>query len=111
MMHTNRSFSVTESTVENFIHWVKTHTLTLCSGFQIEHLVFLNDSSDENSLQEYAVIDSRSGKQIESITVSWIEADQLREMIQGYLDGSKGCDLGMVKFKVHPKGGDCRHCR
>lgn len=111
MMHQNRSFSVNDSTVDEFINWVKNHTMTLCSGFKIERLVFLNDSSSEDSLQEYAVIDTRSGKQIESITVSWIEADRLREMVQGYLNGSKGCDLGSVKFKVHPKGGDCRHCR
>lgn len=52
---------------------------TSCTAFRFGDLVFANDSSCGDSLQEYAVF--RGDALIESLTVSWIEPSRLIEMI------------------------------
>jgi hypothetical protein len=71
MIHNNRRFGVSEAAsvealVENFIQY----TWTLCTAFSLENLLCLNESFSEDGAQEYAVV--RDGRQIESITVSWM---------------------------------------
>jgi len=94
MIHGNRRFGVYEvasvgELVENFTQ----HTWTLCTAFSLENLLFLNDSFSEDSAQEYAVV--RDGRQIESLTVSWMSRAEAHNTIDAVLHGSE-VDYGPV---------------
>ena len=94
MIHGNRRFGVYEvasvgELVENFTQ----HTWALCTAFSLENLLFLNDSFSEDSAQEYAVV--RDGRQIESLTVSWMSRAEAHNTIDAVLHGSE-VDYGPV---------------
>jgi hypothetical protein len=55
--------------------------------------LFLNDSFSEDSAQEYAVV--RDGRQIESLTVSWMSRAEAHNTIDAVLHGSE-VDYGPV---------------
>ncbi len=94
MIHGNRRFGVYEvasvgELVENFTQ----HTWTLCTAFSLENLLFLNDSFSEDRAQEYAVV--RDGRQIESLTVSWMSRAEAHNTYH----------LKNLGLKVHPLAG------
>ena len=68
-------------------------TRTLCTGFSVQGLLFLNESFSEDGVQEYAVV--RDGQQIESMTVSWMSRAELHNTIDVLLQGSD-VDYGPV---------------
>ena len=53
------------------------YSWTLCSGFECLGFLYLNDSTSEDAAQEYAVVRKSDLVQVESITVSWMDADQI----------------------------------
>ena len=59
----------------------------LCNGIRWEGLLILNDATSEDAIQEYAVIDEKSGAQVESLTVSWMKASGLAETLTEIADG------------------------
>lgn len=81
-------------------------TWTSCTGFRWSTLTLLNDSTCEDALQEYAVI--RDGRQIESLTVSWMEPDRLAAMLRE-LELGGGADYGPVAIREHEEGA-CHAC-
>jgi hypothetical protein len=80
-------------------------TWTLCTGFLFEGLLFLNDSLSEDGAQEYAVV--REGRQIESITVSWLSRGEAHNTIDWLLRGG-GEDCGPVSPTLEPA--EDHHC-
>lgn len=69
MLHQHRRFGViTVQSAGELVENLTEHTWTLCTGFSLQGLLFLNDSFSEDGAQEYAVV--RDGRQIESLTVS-----------------------------------------
>ena len=97
MIHASRRFHLVEvdsvgQLVDDFVRC----TWTLCTGFSLQGLLFLNDSFSEDGAQEYAVV--RDGQQIESITVSWMSRAELHNTIDALLQGSD-VDYG----PVHPR--------
>ena len=58
------------------------YSWTLCSGFECLGYLYLNDSTSEDALQEYAVVRKSDLVQVESITVSWMEP----EVIAGFAE-------------------------
>lgn len=110
MMHTGRAHTIAPiddlaDLVEKLIH----HTWTLCTGFRWRDLVLLNDATSENGAQEYAVF--RDGRQVESLTVSWMTSLGLRVELEslssGRDDGATGAP--MQPRAVHPQGA-CHLC-
>ena len=86
MIHHNRTFHITEVyTAVDLAEKLTDHTWTLCTGFRLGDLLFLNDSFSEDTAQEYAVI--RDNRQIETITFSWIKQERALELIQWLTDG------------------------
>jgi len=86
------------------------HSWTLCSGFRIGHLLFLNDATSEDGAQEYAVFDERLGKQVESLTCSWFEEEDLERAIVKLLAGEGGCEpWGATPSLAHAEG-SCTRC-
>lgn len=111
MIHKKRGYSIYEcSTVEELAEKLTYHTWCACNGFRLGNLIFLNDSFSADSAQEYAVI--RDGRQIESLTVSWIKEEKLVIYLQQYLAGGglkPDEDMGPVEVTPH-KPGYCMHC-
>lgn len=109
-MHPERRFSVTNiASAEKLAMMLTAFTWTLCSGFEHEGFLFLNDSTRECGVQEYAVI--RDDRQVESITFGWCsDADALRyihELLAGDIE-----DLGPVQpITELAVGHTCPLCR
>ena len=86
MMHHHRRFAVTVvSSMEELTEKLTQHTWTLCTCFAYQGLLLANDSFSEDGAQEYAVY--REGRQIESLTVSWMTRERLQQVIEALLRG------------------------
>jgi hypothetical protein len=98
MIHSKRRFLVDRvSSAEKLAQKLCSITWTLCTGFELDGLLILNDSFSEDGAQEYAVM--RNGKQIESITFSWCSFESALEYIRGLLAGG-GDDYGSVSLRL-----------
>ena len=83
------------------------HTWTTCSAFSWRSLTLLNDSTGPDGAQEYAVI--RDGKQIESLTVSWMKPAELAALLEQYDRGEGAAMNAAVTLVEHPAG-CCPRC-
>lgn len=92
MIHNREWFVAQYDDVSEVADRLTSSTWTLCSGFQIGDVLLLNDSFSEDGGQEYAVIRALPDgtfKQIESVTVSWLDSPSLCEHIEGFLSGQE----------------------
>jgi len=110
MMHNNRRFHIKniETAVELAEQLTGAYAWTLCTGFELHGLLFLNDSFTEDSLQEYAVI--RAGRQVESVTFSWCDQATAENHIYDVLNGEE-VDLGPVEPRLDYESHLCQFCR
>lgn len=117
-MHKNRVFRVVDSmrgnppfTAGELARILTEQDWTTCSGFRIGPLVFLNDSTGPDGAQEYAVFHEPSGRQIESLTVSWMGTEKLKDCIERMLAGTyEGVEpWGTMPSLLHPEG-YCSRC-
>ncbi len=94
MIHDTRRFSVLDiATPEALAKTLTKRTLCGCNGFRLSgpfDLLFLNDSFSEDGAQEYAVV--KDGRQIESLTCSWMSEAELLSCIQQLQAGTLGND-------------------
>lgn len=75
MFHKNRTWSITKvSSIDELARNLYEDTWDTCTGFELEGVLYLNDSFCENSAQEYAVVVKEGNNyfQINSITFSWL---------------------------------------
>ena len=87
MIHHHRTFSVVVvDSLDELVQKLIDRTWTLCTCFAYHELLLANDSFSEDGAQEYAVY--KDGRQIESLTVSWMTRESLREVIQGLEEGA-----------------------
>ena len=110
MLHQNRMFGVIAvQSVGELVENLTEHTWTLCTGFSLEGLLFLNDSFSEDGAQEYAVV--RDGRQIESLTVSWMSRAEAWTDVDWLVRGGGG-DYGAVDIQMEPiEGHRCGLCQ
>ena len=110
MIHNKRTFHVgVVATPEELAEKLTGSTWTLCTGFELDGVLFLNDSFSEDSAQEYAVI--KDGHQVESITFSWCDRPQAEQLIQNIIAGHS-VDMGFVKPKIDANSRhSCHLCR
>jgi len=86
MLHHHRRFAVTVvPSIEELTEKLTEHTWTLCTCFAYQGLLLANDSFSEDGAQEYAVY--KDARQVESLTVSWMTQERLREVIEALLRG------------------------
>src|SRR5262249_33640923 len=86
MLHHHRRFAVTVvASIEELTEKRTHHTWTLCTCFAYHGLLLANDSFSADGAQEYAAY--REGRQIESLTVSWMTRERLQEVIEALLRG------------------------
>jgi hypothetical protein len=87
MIHHQRVFGVTViDDLAALVEQLTDRTWTLCTCFAYHELLLANDSFSEDGAQEYAVY--KDGRQIESLTVSWMTRESLAEVIQDLLSGA-----------------------
>lgn len=116
MLHQHRIWCV--STVEDadeLVTKLQSHTWCLCTGFRFGNTLWLNDSTSEDAIQEYAVVRATDGTQIESITVSWCEPDTLAQMIRDYDDPNYPTEIcygqiDLARVQSSEEHGTCHRC-
>ena len=109
MIHASRRCHLVEvDSVGQLVDDFKTCTWTLCTGFSLQGLLFLNNSFSEDGAPEYAVV--RDGQQIESLTVAWMSRAELHNTIDALLQGSD-VDYGPVHPVIdHAEDHHCPLC-
>lgn len=118
MLHRNRVWGVVEATQHPTLAAMLTdHTWTLCTGFRLGNYLLLNDSTSADAAQEYAVVRSDTGEQLESLTVSWMKFPQMLAHINCIVRGEYdhlGLGLGAIDVasQVQPadQHGRCPAC-
>ena len=93
MFHQKRRWSVSpvasaEELADKLVH----HSWTLCTAFELNGYLFLNDATSEDGAQEYGVVKRPTEadpvfRQVESITFSWCDLDQARNYIEAAVSG------------------------
>lgn len=108
MVHTKRCFNVAKaSSVDELAEQITQSTWALCTGFELDGYLFLNDSFTEDSAQEYAVV--KDCHQVESITFGWCSRERAAEHIRAVLAG-RHVDMGSFFPRLnHTKV--CHFCR
>lgn len=115
MLHTGRTFHVGDvASVEELAEKVTSTTWVLCTGFRLrvenQVLLFLNDSTSGDGIQEYAVF-AEDGLQLESITFGWCDQAQAERHIRAILAGQvvdMGCHQLRIDTSIHHL---CHLCR
>lgn len=119
MMHTRRSFQVSEAgSAEDLAEKLTGRTWTLCTGFRLGGYLFLNDSTSEDGAQEFAVVKlspdpGGAALQAESITYGWCDyqtgLDFVRRCLAGEYDPD-GIPLPGLTPETSERHGRCSLC-
>ena len=105
MLHTRRVWCISPAVSdEELARQLIEMTWCLCTGFELDGYLFLNDALSEDSAQEYAIVkrheDECSFLQVESITVSWCDLPQMLHYVQATLMGEY--DISDFVHEVSP---------
>ena len=103
---------------ETLAHELKRHAaLTLCTGFRLQGYLLLNDATHEDAAQEFAVLKEPTLTQIESLTISWMNFDDVCATIQATVAGDYDRQTLATFVSVTPdqietpaQHGRCRYC-
>jgi hypothetical protein len=99
-MHARRWCVGVVRDAEELAHRLIGRTWTLCTGFELDGYLFLNDSTSEDGAQEYAILKRPVDPggpfvQVESIAFGWCSPAQaleyVRAAIAGDMDGTNLC--------------------
>lgn len=111
MMHRNRQwclYGTPGATVEDAREMAEKlgqGSWTLCTSFQFRDTIWINDSTSEGAIQEYAVIrrdfgpqplGKIIGRQVETITVGWCNVEELLKYITDFGDGNEFMPFDVV---------------
>ena len=85
MPYHNRKWNVkTIERVEEMAEAMVGSCFTLCTGFRCNGILWLNDSVSEGEITEWAIHRDSDDRQIESITVGWLDSLEDKKMIIEY---------------------------
>jgi len=108
MLHKSRVWHIQECASPEEIAGIITRfdSMVLCTAFRVGRVTLLNDSTSEDSLQEYALC--LDNIQVDSITTSWCKGDRLAEIIRNAIDGryEGSKTYGEVDFGPSAKHGE-----
>lgn len=112
MLHKDRCWRITDAAcVEQLAELLTERTWTLCTGFRLGGVLFLNDATGPDGAQEYAAVRESDSVQVESWTCSWMTAERCAELIREMLDcGAQTQFASRVTVSRHPQGA-CWACR
>jgi hypothetical protein len=108
MFGNRRRYQVSDvATPEELAEKLTQHSWTLCTGFRLAGVLFLNDSSSEDGAGEWGII--RDGKQVESITFSWCTEEKALGYIRAMLAGAE-CEATPCTPNLEHGSGACHLC-
>ena len=123
MLHDDRLWCLGElESIEKLVAELSAITWCPCQAFRVTGVpdyLWLNDSTSPDGAQEFAVvrIDDQTGAmtQVESLTVSWMDGDELLASIQATLrsehDPADGWGRPVApKIQFPKEHGRCQHC-
>ena len=108
MYHENRRWCLQSiRSAEELAEQLLDYSWCCCCGFELEGFLWLNDSTSPDRAQEYAVVkrptdDSKEFRQVESITVSWCDRQQLLKIIHQIHYGVKSPSAGKTSVNSRP---------
>ena len=112
MLHTQRKWNVLEVSLERLILNLRDHSWTLCTGFLCNGVRWLNDSTSEDSIEEWGVVVDR--QQVESVTF-WPSNSEGHEKLirdtQATALGNAPSIYGEIKRGSLDHGESCFRCR
>jgi hypothetical protein len=102
MIHQDRTFTLTDvSSSAELVERLTENTWTLCTGFRLGDMLFLNDSSSKDGAQEYVVV--RDNHQIDTTAFSRRSPAKVNYTILRLLtDG--GEDMGPLTPNIEESG-------
>lgn len=115
MFHERRIWQVRDATdAATLADDLINHTWTCCQGFRLDGYLFLNDSTSENGVQEYAIVREGDLIQCESVTFGWIDdvehaARYIRDAIAGKYDRAFAL-IDPRQLQTPEQHGRCLHC-
>ncbi len=115
MLHNKRRWSLYPvETAQELAELLTTQCWTLCTGFEYAGIWYLNDSTSEDGIAEYAVI--YEGHQIESVTFGWCGPEAALRHILRVTAQAEELLKEPWSHPVEPRVEDwekhrCRHCR
>jgi hypothetical protein len=112
MYHKNRVWCIfDEPDLSKIVEKLVENTWTACTAFRWNGLLLFNDSTGPDGAQEYAVVRERDARQIESLTVSWMDPLILKAVLLALaLDPTRAEDMGAVTYSTHARGESCGAC-
>ena len=118
MMHDKRTWCVAPSgSAEELARKITEMTWTLCTGFELQGYLFLNDSTSEDGAQEFGVVKHQpdgSFVQVESITFGWLNEERaltfIQELIQGNFDDEEFAHAVTPRLQTPQEHGRCPYC-
>jgi hypothetical protein len=125
MFNRNRTWTIADAnglTAEEFAEKLTQHSWTLCQGWRRGTVVYLNDSLSEDGAGEWALVkvdvltrDRLGGKQFESVTFGWVDAERGAEYVRQYDDPEQVAALlaeygYRVNARVHEPSERCQLC-
>ena len=108
MIHTNRRYGIVSVDRDSLAEKLTKHSWTLCTGFECEGFLWLNDAFSEDSAQEYAVF--KDGIQVESITVSWCNPKRFSEIVNELHGSKEHLRLNAKAPQIDTNHGTCHLC-
>lgn len=98
MLHKNRVWQIHEITsISELAEKLSKHDWCGCTGFKLHNYLFLNDSVVGSG--EYAVVNTTTLKQVESITFGWCTIEEAIGYITQTLAGEFNLSCGRVEVK------------
>lgn len=131
MFNRNRTWSInnaSEMTPELLAEHLTQHSWTLCTAFQRDRILYLNDSLSEDGAGEWAMVRVNrlghdpayehdfEGTQFESVTFGWIDdVNHAADLIRSYDDSAQVESLAKqfghdVSGNLHPAYERCPLC-
>ena len=111
--HNKRVWCVANATDAETLARDLKRTWTLCTGFRLGGYLFLNDSTSEDAVQEYAVVRERDGVQVESITFGWCSPEKaltyVQEAVAGKYDDTEMGEINRRQIQS-PEKHHCGFC-
>lgn len=82
-----------------------------CNGWKLGKYLYLNDSTCPDGAQEYGVINSETGKQVESITFGWCSYERALTYILEVQEGKYEDQAWSTPYTIdHAEKHTCHHC-
>ncbi len=87
MFHKDRVHTIKQvGDIDSLAYDLTQVSWAVCDGFEYKGYLFLNDSTNSNEAQKYAIFKKGYSLQIESLTFGWCTINQARKYIENFIN-------------------------